>query len=266
MPAILTREMGVRNLGDFINTIKADGKLFIGLGKRVDAWAGSPDQIQNIPEEKTVFWDDLIGIKKIAIKDVIPMAPERRWESGLSYVVFDESKEQAFDDEFYVMNQFYQVFTVTTAGGGTSTVEPLKAEADTVLADGYQWEYMFTVNRYEYQQTPAGWMSVNYGTSIDLSDTAQNMDAYIKLGAKYLLIKLPVLDPLVSSEFTAGQFRQIGILSHPRLLSDESLVINTYEDVADLLPYSGFLIYLENRDPEDIVDGQNSDIKIILRF
>lgn len=266
MPAILTREMSTRSLGDFVDKIKDDGKLFIGLGRRATAWGGSPPQIANSQEEKTNFWDDLIGIKKIAIKDVIPMIPERIWTSGLSYVVFDETKEQAFDDEFYVINTVYEVFTVTTAGGGASSVEPTKATADTVLADGYEWKYMFTVNRYEYQQTPSGWMSVNYGSSIDNSDTAQYNDAFIELGAKYLLIKLPVSDPLVSSEFTSGQFRQIGILSHPRLLAGETLVINTYEPVANLLPYSGFLLYLENREPEEVIDGQNSDIKIILRF
>lgn len=275
MPAIITREFSQRRLGDFINTVKSDKKLYIGLGKRATAWAGDPDQIEDTPAEKTAFWDELLGIKKIAIKDVVPMVPDRIWMSGIAYEVFDESKVQAFDDAFYVINSNYEVFMLNTVGtghaaDGLSYDEPILDDAVpatpvTGTTDGYIWDYMFTVNRYEYQQTPAGWLSVNFGSSVDNSDTLQDLDSFVKLGARYLLTKIEISDPLVSSEFTSGAFKQVALLSHPRLTNDD-LVINTYEDVANLKPYSGYMLYLENRTQEDIIDGQNADLKITLRF
>jgi hypothetical protein len=341
MPAIITKEFSSRSLGDFINTVKDDKKLFIGLGKRSTTWTSGPDQIQNTPEEKTAFWDELLGVKKIAIKDIIPMIPEIKWQSGLSYVVFDETKEQAFDDAFYVVTPKYEVFTCTskpnsgeqtdiafttddtvsstttdlsqfpvgstitisgsTSNDGTYTVETsaattlttvektitTEAAGDTVTINGlstdqpiladavsgtftgtddYVWQYQYVTNRYEYQQTPTGWMSINYGDSIDTSDLDRNDDAFILLGSRYLLVRVEIKDPDTSGEFTAGSFRQIGLISHPRLSADDSLVINTYEPVANLKSYSGYLIYLENREPEDVISGQNTDLKIILRF
>lgn len=269
MPAIITRESSQRRLGDFVNTVKNDRALYFGLGKRSTTWVGSPDEIADTPQEKIDFWDELLGVKKVAIKDIIPMIPERKWISGVPYVVFDPSKEQAYDDAFYVINSKYEVFVCTTAGGGNSTDEPLLEDTDVngdvTTADGYSWSYMFGANRYEYQQTPAGWMSVNYGSSIDDADLKQNQDAFIILGTRYLLCRGVVQDPVTSGEFTQGAFRQIGLISHPRLTNDD-LAINTYEDVANLKLYSGYLLYLENRDQEDIIDGQNTDLKITLRF
>lgn len=272
MPAIMTIEFASRSLGDFIDTVKLDKKLFLGLGKRSTTWTGSPDQLTNTVQEKLDFWDELLGVKKLAIKDIIPMIPERRWQSGLTYVEFDSTSDTAFDDSFYVANTLYEVFVCTVAGGGASTTEP-KLEDCTddgngnwiVVADGYTWTYQYKANSYEYQQTPTGWMSVNYGSSLDTSDLKQNSDAFVQLGTRYLLVRVEVKDPDISGEFSAGAFRQVGLISHPRL-TDGSLVINTYEPLANLKDDSGYLIYLENREQEDVISGQNTDLKITLRF
>lgn len=268
MPAIITREGSQRRLGDFINTVKTDKKLYVGLGRRDTAWSGSPDQIQDTPEEMDNFWTDLIGIKKVSVKDVIPMIPDRPWTSGTTYEVFDPTKENAFDDAFYVINSNYEVW-MCTANGGVSTTEPKLdqfAPVSPIDLDGITWTYMYSVNRYEYAETPTGWLSANYGTSVDTSDTLQDMDSFIKLGARYLLVKVEINDPVISSEFSAGIFRQIGLISHPRLSTGE-LVINTYEDAGSLTAEkSGYVVYLENREDEGIIDGQNTELKITLRF
>lgn len=265
MPALSTRENSSRRVGDFINTIQTDQKMYVGLGKRSTAWAGAPLQIANTPQEKIDFWDELLGIKKVAVRDVIPMIIDRKWTSGVTYEIFDTANEYAYDDAFYVVTDIYEVF-MTNAVVGVSTTKPTKAESGNVLADGNTWDYMFTVNRYAYQQTPAGWLSVNYGSSYDTTDTEQDTEAFIKLSPQYATVRIEINDPNVTlDEFTVGEFRQIGLISHPRLTSGE-YVINTYEDSGDLQQYSGYLTYLENRETEDIIAGQNTDLKITLRF
>lgn len=265
MPALSTRENSSKQVGDFINTIQVDQKLYVGLGKRSTTWSGAPDQISNEPQEKTNFWDELLGIKKVAIRDVIPMVMDRRWLTGTPYVAFDETNEYAYDDSYYVINTKFEVMMVGVVGAGNSTDEPTKAQTGVSLADGYTWNYLFTVSTYEYQQTPSGWLSVNYGSSIDSTDAEQDVEAFVKLAPRYATVRIKIDDPNTSSEFSAGEFRQIALISNPRLLSGD-FVINTYEPSANLKAYSGYLTYLENRAVEEIITGQNTDLKITLRF
>jgi len=264
MPAISTRENSSKQCADFIDAAQTKQQLYVGLGQRATAWAGDPLQVENTPEEKTNFWTELLGIKKVAVRDVIPMIIDRKWATGITYELFDETNEYAYDDAFYVITSNYEVF-LTNAVVGASTTEPTKALSGIALADGNTWDYMFTVNRYAYQQTPTGWLAVNYGSSYDTTDLLQDKDAFIKLSPQYITVRVKIEDPNLVAEFTVGEFRQVGLISDPRLLS-EAYAINTYEPVANLLSKSGYLTYLENRAAEDIVIGQNTDLKITLRF
>lgn len=264
----MTREIAVKNCSIFTKDARDNNTLYFGLGKRSTSWSGDPDQIMNTQEEKENFWAELLGIKRIETKDVIMLVPKRTWTSGLSYVVFDSTSENAFDDPFYVMTSNNEVFVCTTVGGGTSTNEPNLAAAVAGVytgADGYIWRYQYTTNTYDLQQSPNTWMPVPFDGTVNTTDTYANKYAYITLGTRYLLLKAEISDPFVSSEFTAGEFRQVGLIANPLLSSGDS-VINTYEPVANLLTESGTLVYLENREVQSVTNGQNSSLKIIIRF
>jgi hypothetical protein len=269
MPAFSPYEASVRNAANFVLQGRDTRNVYFGLGKS-SVW-GTPDDapaILGTQQEKIDYWDNIItGIRRIDKKNIIPVIPRRTWTTSTAYILFDNGSEVPYDDAFYVINSLNEVFTVNTVGPGVSTDEPLLSSVAMgtgihTANDGYLWQYEYTANSYEIQQTGTDWISVNFQDTEDGTDTEVNIDSFRRLGCRYVLLNAVADDTMMT-----GDYRQIGIMTNPRLSAAGNALVSTTDALTGtLLNYSGELIYLENRQVQNLAAAQFIDIKIILRF
>lgn len=126
-----------------------------------------PKPKDTIKYKKDIF-KNMFYLKKITSNNISPVIRRINWVSGETYAyyrddinLYEKNADGTLVHNFYVMNQFFQVFKcLWNNNGGPSTVEPYFVAGnfdDTTNIfydpdDGYKWKYMFTISYGKLQQ------------------------------------------------------------------------------------------------------------------
>lgn len=203
MPAILTTKY---------KTFLAR-QLYLGLANNV--WTsylflGTPDEWEDssnvavsdsnppIPVDSTKnvdydYYRDIIAAKRVTTEDVAFVVPRVNWESGTVYDQYDD-QEDLSDAVYYVLDTTslpYKVYKCLWNNAGIqSTIAPSvvgTALTPTSTADGYVWQYMYTITTDDYKFLTTNWMPVLSNSSV-----VTNANTYAG--------RLPTAVPLVVEE------------------------------------------------------------------
>lgn len=92
-------------------------------------------------------WDDMIAMKRVQASEVSHVVPRHNWTANTVYVAFDDKTTTLTTDQFYVLNDEYDVYKCLDNNGGVqSTVKPTGSSTSSfTTADGYIWKFMYHV-------------------------------------------------------------------------------------------------------------------------
>lgn len=154
MSAIITTKFRYQTAVNLINAIGGNGSqasdkyyLFIG---RTEAW--EDDENPPMPEDSVYQENDarfnMLSLKLITAPKVSHVLPRYNWTSGQTYSEYDDQDELLTTKRYFVYTEDdLSVYKCIKAGSGASIVKPsgVSTSVGDVLADGYQWKYMFTL-------------------------------------------------------------------------------------------------------------------------
>jgi hypothetical protein len=281
MSAILKNNFSVLNSAEFVNSIySASSNLYIGVGRSAE-WENEivpPTPTDTIAEDVD-FRNNLIGIKRVQLTNVIPIVPRVQWAAGM---VFKPIETTAVNGErattYYCINRLNYVYeciytpsvgAVTGVGGEPDTM------ADSITtADGFKWKFLYDITPQMVNNNLLldNWIPVPYnkhGVYPGGSLTANQHNygdslANITLSAYRVLINVTISDEGTSIPYTAS-FRQVGLLANPLDNSATRLAGDNYASTA-FDTDSGELLYLENRRVINRMEGQSETLEMIITF
>lgn len=279
MSTIVTTPMEIFNAYSFVKRLR-DGSdiVYVAIGREA-AW---PDDLNppvpvKTQEEIENFWDGVVGMQRVQIADLELMVPRIQWAAGLTTLeLFDKTDAAAFSTNFYVVNQDFEVYQVTTVPVDTvlnpTVTEPSghNSGAEILTGDGYGYTYLFTVSLQDVEfRVNDDWIPVPILAEIVVGsdqDLYGDKEAYKTLGAKYAYLRMRLLDS-GSAGLPDITYRQIAIIVNP-LLATTSPATATVVDhaVTPLQLYSGDLVHLENRPPIIRISGQFEETNLIFDF
>ena len=126
MTAIVTNKFRFANLRKAKARIdEGIDNLYLAIG-RSEAWAN-----ESLPPTPDIDYEDELAarhaiqsIKKMT--DVAYVAPRHNWQSGATYVAYDDADPDLHTKAYYVINtSSFNVYICLKAGPSTSTVEPV---------------------------------------------------------------------------------------------------------------------------------------------
>lgn len=155
MSAIITTKFRYQTAVNLINAMGGNGSqatdkyyLFIG---RTQEW--TDDDNPPMPEDSVFEENDarfnMLSLKLITAPKVSHVIPRYNWVSGQTYSEYDDRDEALTTKQYYVYTEDdLSVYKCIKAGSGASIVRPsgVSTGIGAVLADGYQWKYMFTLS------------------------------------------------------------------------------------------------------------------------
>jgi hypothetical protein len=180
MSAILTDQFRLLNLQNFINNISANNfYLFVSRNIPWDNENIPPSPIDNYQYYNDIY-SNIIALKKLTSADFSPVIKRVNWTSGTVYSMYrpnyttgnteyinqsntnyrypptltsDGYSDLFYGSNFYVMNEFYQVYKCLYNGqspdnpsGVASIVEPTGNSTTSIkTSDGYIWKYLYTI-------------------------------------------------------------------------------------------------------------------------
>jgi len=276
MSVSLRTELEVNAALSFIDTHDATpgtNNIYVGIGKSTP-WPDElnpPVPLNNIQEMKN-FWDNLIGLQKVKLTDISFVAPRINWTASTEYYLFDETSETAYNKSFYIMNRNAEVYKcVGKSGIGVlSTIEPTGHNngATIVLSDGYSWDFMYDISPKDFADMMTNnWMYVNWGDSQSINQGLYgDVNAIFTLGAKYAMMRINLKDTASGGLPDTTQYRQVAVIRNPLDQTGLALQSGTTVLPASLTPYSGQMLYLENKYAIQRNPGQSEETKIVIIF
>lgn len=138
----------IRNALDLVEYVRSDdNRIYVFLG-RTGPWPdeGNPPTAQNDLQEILQTWEDVNGIRKVGVTDIVLGLKEILWNNGTVYDQYEDDTDLT-DKNFYVFTDQLNVYKcISNNNGGPSTVLPTHTTSDIPLeTDGYKWRYMFSV-------------------------------------------------------------------------------------------------------------------------
>lgn len=155
MPAVVTNEHRIVAADYFQNDL-SQIPTYVWIGG-TSQWLdeNTPPNINDTVSDKVFSYDELVGMKRIQIADVISVVPRINWASN---AVFDEYRDDVnlIDDKNPETDEFYKFYVITDEfnvykclsnnNRSPSTVKPSGTTINTFQTpDGYTWKYMYTV-------------------------------------------------------------------------------------------------------------------------
>lgn len=154
MSAIITTKFRYQTAVNLINAMGGNGSqdtdsyyLFIG---RTEEW--DDDQNPPIPADSTSDENsarfNMLSLKKIIASKISHVIPRYNWTSGQTYSEYDDQDDALTTKRFFVYTEDdLSVWKCIKAGTGPSVVRPsvVATTVGSVLSDGYQWKYMYTL-------------------------------------------------------------------------------------------------------------------------
>jgi hypothetical protein len=155
MSAIITTKFRYQTAVNLINAMggngsQADDSYYMFIG-RTEPW--TDDENPPLPEdsisEENAARNAVLSLKLITPAKISHVIPRYNWVSGQSYSEYDDQDELLTTKQFYVYTEDdLSVYKCIKAGSGASIIRPsvISSGMGAVLADGYQWKYMFTLS------------------------------------------------------------------------------------------------------------------------
>lgn len=154
MSAIITTKFRYQTAVNLINAMGGNGSqatdkyyLFIG---RTESWTDDdnpPNPADSVYQENDARFN-MLSLKLITAPRVSHVIPRYNWVSGQTYSEYDDRDDALNTKQYYVYTEDdLSVYKCIKAGSGASIVRPsgISTGIGDVLADGYQWKYMFTL-------------------------------------------------------------------------------------------------------------------------
>jgi hypothetical protein len=155
MSAIITTKFRYQTAVNLINAMGGNGSqendsyyMFIGRTEEWDDDENPPMPEDSISEENAAR-NRMLSLKLITAAKISHVIPRYNWVSGQSYSEYDDQDELLTTKQFYVYTEDdLSVYKCIKAGSGASIVRPsvIGTGMGAVLADGYQWKYMYTLS------------------------------------------------------------------------------------------------------------------------
>ena len=275
MAGIIKRNMRTYAAESLVDELNAspgvENHIYLAIGKET-VW---PDE--NLPpaptdtvDEETAFWDDLTALIKINTNEVSMVVPRINWEAGVEYDVFDPSSESAYDDDFFVLNSADYLYKVDSKSGvGPVTVaEPIGHGGGSPIntGDNYTWQFMYNVVPIQAERfVTNNWMPINWADSETLDQASfGDVNPHRTLGSKWVMFYAKVSNlGIIPTNIT---YRKTGIIINP--FESDGITPATASEylAANLDPYTGQLLYTENRRPIVRSSDQEEEIRLVVQF
>lgn len=151
MAAIITTKFRYKNAENLLSALSGAGSdnyyLFIG---RSFAWPS--DSSPPAPTD-TQFGEfdaqaNVLALKKLAATNLTRAIPRYNWISGETYSEYDDQDSALSTKQYYVVTDELSVYKCIKAGPSGSLIKPTGSSTaiGNILADGYQWKYMYTLS------------------------------------------------------------------------------------------------------------------------
>ena len=162
-------------------------EFYLGVG-RPQQWTDDnapPTPTQDTQSLDFAAWRDLLGVKQITANNSALVITRHDWATNSVYTQYDDTNTTLTSNTFYVRDTQelpYKVYKclwnnadATHVAGANSTVAPSTTGTTNnpvLTADGYVWQYMYTITTDDYTYLTADWMPVK--TDSTVSDHAAN--------------------------------------------------------------------------------------------
>jgi hypothetical protein len=291
MPSILTNNTKVYSARNFLRNFydNANENLYIGVGTANAAWTTTAPVPENTYQEQKDFWQYLLGVAKVdVINDSEIVVPRKTWQSGASYVVFDDTAESGtgtFDinagRDFYVVNNTGKVYMCTVAG--TSTVEPSHSDTSgTVESDGVGWKYLYSLgtdvadtifSNSQWMPVPTLVSNTHPGASASMASWSE-FTGDLDLGAFWAVaaVDLPGTGDCATEFGTGTSYVQIAALLNPKdnggnfITQDYSGTQNTNSFESHTTLTKGVVLTIDNRAVISRSASQTETLRVLLEF
>ena len=152
MASIVTSKFRVHNAQQFAESFSEASNtimyLFIGKNTAFPDDNNPPTPVNSTANVEYAPWRDMYAAKRITTADVTHAVSRYDWTSGTVYDQYDDTDTNLIEsDDFYVMNEDYNVYKcLFNAGATASTTKPTGVSTSPfTTADGYIWKFMYTV-------------------------------------------------------------------------------------------------------------------------
>lgn len=243
-----------------------DNPLYIAIGHS-DPWPSpTPPRLYDTTKEKTDFKSTLIAMQRVEKTGIIPVIRYHKWKSGdLDFTVFNVNDSNASYKKFYCVNSEGRIYACVGKGAGAVTEQPLGNNMgnDILTADGYTWQYYYTVTASELADAEQNqyWIVMHFAGYASAEQVLYG-NRYVNLafGNNFLMIKEKLTDMIK----IGVNYHQIALFSSPTDLQG-NLLTTKYPDITKLNPHL-HMIYLENRTMITRQIGKSELPQIVLEF
>jgi hypothetical protein len=151
MAAIITTKFRYKNAANLLSALSGTGtdKYYLFIGRSFpwpsDSSPPSPADTQ-FGEYDTQ--SNILALKKLAATNLTRAIPRYNWISGEAYSEYDDQDSALSTKQYYVVTDELSVYKCIKAGPGGSLIKPTGSSTGigNILADGYQWKYMYTLS------------------------------------------------------------------------------------------------------------------------
>lgn len=151
MPSAVANKFRIHNAQQFKEAFDEASNtamyFYIGGPSPFDNDLVPPTPILTTANIEYTPWDDMIAMKRVQASEVSHVIPRYDWTSGTVYVAYDDKTTTLTSDQFYVLNDEYDVYKCLDNNGGVaSTYKPTGSSTSPfTTADGYLWKFMYHV-------------------------------------------------------------------------------------------------------------------------
>lgn len=195
MPSLLPRKYRTFLAENLIDSLSSNAKVayvFLGRPQEWDSDVDPPtpeDNTQNLDFE---FWRDMVGAKRVGAANTAYVVARRDWTANTVYDQYDDTADLS-TLEFYVLDVEeipYKVYKCLWNNGGVPSTEAPSGIGTSVnpgtTADGYVWQYMYTVGSEHYKFLTTQWMPVL--TDNTVVDNAETFAGRLPTAVPFLII------------------------------------------------------------------------------
>lgn len=155
--------------------------LYLAIGRPVEWTNDSAPPTPNTSTQSIDYtvWRDMLAAKRIESANTSYVIPRRDWANNTLYTQYDDTVAHIANSNIYVLDTQtlpYRVYKcLWNNNGANSTVAP-STTGNTVTpvatADGYVWQYLYTVPFDDYQFLTDTWMPVTSDALVQTSALA----------------------------------------------------------------------------------------------
>lgn len=151
MSAIITTKFRYQNAKTLIDGLSGNlsDVYYLGIGRAFPWTADSlPPTPTDVQSSEYDGLRNLLALKKLASTNISHAIPRYNWISGATYSEYDDQDSALSTKQYYVVTDELNVYKCIKAGTSGSSIKPTGSSIymGAVLADGYQWKYMYTLS------------------------------------------------------------------------------------------------------------------------